>query len=104
MTAYKVSLLDELIARLAIQVPSVILANLVLGENVVPELLQRDCTPAALADLLAPLLADSPERKRQLEAFARLDTIMQVGAAAPSMRAAEITLSYAAKARRSGTS
>jgi ABC-type phosphate transport system permease subunit len=95
VAAYKVSLLDEIIARAAIQVPSVILANLVLGENVVPELLQRACTPAALTDMLAPLIADGPERRRQIEAFARLDSIMEVGAAAPSARAAEITLSYA---------
>jgi lipid-A-disaccharide synthase len=95
VAAYKVSLLDEIIARAAIQVPSVILANLVLGENVVPELLQRACTPAALVDALVPLIAEGPERLRQIEAFARLDSIMEVGAAAPSARAAEITLSYA---------
>lgn len=100
VAAYKVSLLDELIARLAIQVPSVILANLVIGQNVVPELLQRDCTPAALADALAPLLADTPERRRQVEAFARLDSIMEVGAASPSARAAEITLSHADRSQR----
>lgn len=97
VAAYKVSLLDEIIARAAIHVPTVILANLVLGENVVPELLQRACTPAALADTLAPLIADGPERRRQIEAFARLDMIMEVGAASPSARAADITLSYAAK-------
>ena len=68
VAAYKVSLFEELIARMAIKVPSVILANLVLGENVVPELLQRDCTPEKLADALAPLLTDSPERRRQIEA------------------------------------
>jgi lipid-A-disaccharide synthase len=95
VAAYKVSLLDEIIARAAIQVPSVILANLVLGENVVPELLQRACTPAALVDALAPLIVDGPARRSQIEAFARLDSIMEVGAAAPSARAAEITLSYA---------
>ena len=97
VTAYKVSLFDEIVARIAIKVPSVILANLVIGENVVPELLQRDCTPESLADALAPLLADSPERRRQLEAFARLDTIMEIGNASPSGRAAEIVLSYATK-------
>jgi lipid-A-disaccharide synthase len=95
VTAYKVSLLDEMIARAAIEVPSIILANLVLGENVVPELLQRDCTPNALADALAPLLRDGPERRRQVEAFGRLDQIMEIGTAAPSRRAAEIVLSYA---------
>jgi lipid-A-disaccharide synthase len=95
VTAYKVSLLDEIIARAAINVPSIILANLVIGENVVPELLQRECTPERLAAALAPLLTDSPERKRQVEAFARLDSIMEIGKASPSARAAEIVLSYA---------
>lgn len=97
VAAYKVSLFDEIIARIAINVPSVILTNLIIGENVVPELLQRDCTPAALADALAPLLADGVERERQIGAFARLDSIMEIGTASPSRRAAEIVLSYATK-------
>ena len=99
VAAYKVSLFDEAIARLAVNVPSIILANLVLGENVVPELLQRDCTPSALAAAVAPLLHDSRERARQVEAFARFDAIMEIGKAAPSQRAAEIVLGYATKDR-----
>ena len=58
---------------------SVILANLVLGENVVPEFLQRDCTPQRLADALMPLLSDTPERLRQIDAFARLDRHYGIG-------------------------
>ena len=92
VAAYKVSLFDEMIARIAINVPSVILTNLVIGENVVPELLQRECTPSGLADALAPLLTDSAERRHQVEAFARLDSIMEIGSASPSRRAAEIVL------------
>ncbi|MCC6889974.1 MAG: lipid-A-disaccharide synthase [Hyphomicrobiales bacterium] len=101
VAAYKVSLLEEAVARLAINVPSVILANLVLNENVVPELLQRDATPERLAEVLAPLLSESPERSRQLDAFARLDTIMQVGST-PSARAAEIVLRHAYLRREIG--
>ena len=92
VTAYKVSLLEEMIARAFIKVPSVILANLVLGENVVPEFIQRACTPRALANALEPLLGDTPERARQLAAFARLDGLMGIGQAAPSDRAAEVVL------------
>jgi lipid-A-disaccharide synthase len=92
VAAYKVSLMEELVARAAINVPSVILANLVLGENIVPEFLQRDCTPQNLAQALAPLLGETPERRRQTEAFSRLDRIMQIGEAAPSRRAADIVL------------
>ena len=76
--------------------PSVILANLVLGENVVPEFLQRHCTPERLAGALLPLLGDTPERRRQVEAFGRLDAIMDIGKAAPSDRAAAIVLDCAA--------
>jgi lipid-A-disaccharide synthase len=100
-TAYKVSLLEEIVARLAIQVPSAILPNLILEENVVPELLQRRCTPQNLADALVPLLAQSPQRQRQLDAFMRLDALMGLDAAAPggpqapSQRAAELVLGLA---------
>lgn len=95
VAAYKVSRFEEVIARAAIQVPSVILANLVIGENVVPEFLQRDCTAEKLSDALLPLLADGPERRRQTQAFARLDGVMQTGAEPPSRRAAKIVLDYA---------
>ncbi len=93
--AYKVPLLEELVARLLITAPSAILTNLILGENVVPEFLQRDCTPDRLAAALVPLFADTPERRRQIEAFAGLDRVMQIGQAVPSARAAAIVLDCA---------
>ena len=68
------------------------LANLVLGENAVPELVQGDCAPAKLAMTLLPLMSETPERARQLEAFARLDSIMEIGRAVPSDRAASVIL------------
>jgi lipid-A-disaccharide synthase len=90
--AYKVSLFEEMIGRAFIRVKSYILANLVLDENVVPEFLQYQCTPEALAGALLPLMADTPERQRQIAAFARLDAIMAIGTAVPSDRAADVIL------------
>ncbi len=72
-----------------------ILANLVIGENVVPEFMQDDCTPQSLADALVPLLSDTPERRRQLDAFAKLDAIMEIGFAGAAARAADIVLELA---------
>jgi lipid-A-disaccharide synthase len=92
VAAYKVSLTEELAARLLVNVPSVILANLALGENVVPEFLQRACSADRLANALIPLLSDTPERRRQVEAFKRLDAIMEVGKGSPSDRGAEVVL------------
>ncbi len=97
VAAYKVSLAEELVARLMIKVPSIILANLVLGENIVPELTQRAATPQNLAQSLLPLLSDTPERRRQIEAFKRLDSIMEIGAAVPSDRAAIAVLECAGR-------
>ena len=95
VVAYKVPLIEELIARLMINTPSIVLANLVLGENVMPELLQRQVTPQRLVEALAPLLGDTPLRRRQTEAFARLDAVMDIGGPSPSIKAAEIVLDVA---------
>lgn len=92
VAGYKVSLLEEAVGRLMVKVPSIILANLVLGDKAVPELVQRDCTPERLAAALLPLMSDTPERRRQIEAFARLDAIMEIGVAVPSDRAAAVVL------------
>lgn len=92
VTGYKVAGLEAVVARLLIKVPSVILANLILGRNVVPEFLQQDCTPENLAQALAPLIADTPERRLQVEAFAELDEIMALGKGSPSERAAAVVL------------
>ncbi|MFL9824884.1 lipid-A-disaccharide synthase [Rhodoplanes sp. SY1] len=92
VVAYKLSVIEEMIGRLMIKVPSIVLANLVIGDNVMPELIQRAATPDALAAALAPLLGDTPERRRQTEAFARLDAIMEIGTAQPSERAADVVL------------
>jgi lipid-A-disaccharide synthase len=93
VTAYKVSALEAVVGRRIVRrIPSIILANLVLGENIVPELLQQECTPEKLAAGLLPLLVDSPERTRQLAAFSRLDSIMQTGGEPPAARAADVVI------------
>ncbi len=102
VAGYRLSLVEELVAWLVglrARLASVILANLVLGENDIPEFLQRDCTPQRLADALVPLLSDTPQRLRQVEAFSRLDRIMAPGAAVPSAMAAATVLDMARRGR-----
>ncbi len=103
VAAYRVSIIEEIILkliRLRAKLPSVILANLVIGENAIPELLQWDCTAGQLADALVPLLSDTPQRLRQIEAFRRLDAIMAIGTALPSTKAAAFVLDVAQRGRR----
>jgi lipid-A-disaccharide synthase len=100
--AYKVPLVEEVVGRLLITAQSAILTNLILGENVVPEFLQRDCTPERLAGALLPLLADTPERRHQMDAFAHLDGIMDIGRAVPSERAATLVLGFSSAVNHAG--
>jgi lipid-A-disaccharide synthase len=99
VAAYRVGAAEAVILRRAIKVKSVILANLAVGKNVVPEFLQENCTGDALARALRDILTDSPQRRQQVEAFASLDAIMSVGAA-PSVRAADIVLATMRQGRR----
>jgi lipid-A-disaccharide synthase len=89
VVAYRVSRPEELLKHL-ITVPSIVLANLILGENAIPEFIQQDCAPETLAGALLPLLGDTPERARQASALSRLDGLMRTGDETPSARAARI--------------
>jgi lipid-A-disaccharide synthase len=100
VTAYRTAAIEAWILLRAINVKSVILANLVVGENVIPEFLQQDCTPEKLSQALRDVLNDSASRRRQLEAFAGIDKIMSTGNQPPGVRAADIVLATLRKSRR----
>ena len=100
VAAYKVGTIEAWIAQRVIQASSVILANLVIGENVIPEFIQENCTPENLALALRDVLTDSQMRQRQLKAFAKLDSIMATGQRSPSERAADIVLETMRASRR----
>ena len=99
VTAYQVGAIEAFILRRAIRVSSVILANLVIGEDVIPEFLQENCTPENLARALRELLGDSALRRKQTEAFAGIDRIMSTGNQPPGVRAADIVLATMQKSR-----
>ena len=94
VVAYKVSRIEEVVARRLIQVPSIVLPNLILSKNAMPEFVQAECTPARLADALSPLVEVGPVRAAQLDALATIDGLMRLpGDEEPSRAAARIVLS-----------
>jgi lipid-A-disaccharide synthase len=99
VAAYRAGAAEAWILRRAINVSSIILANLVIGENVVPEFLQNDCNPDKLSGALRDVLTDSALRRRQLEAFAGIDGIMATGDQPPSVRAADVVLAALRRSR-----
>ena len=90
VTAYRLGSIEAFIARRVVKLTSVILANLVIGEDVVPEYLLSDCTAAKIAPALRDVLAQTPLRRRQLMAFAQIDAIMATGEVSPSVKAANV--------------
>lgn len=99
VAAYRVGWLEAQIGRRVLQGTTVILANLVVGENVVPEFLQEYCTVPALVGALQDVLAGGPGRARQEAAFARLDSIFAIEGPGPSVRAAKVVLQLARNGR-----
>jgi lipid-A-disaccharide synthase len=71
VVAYRVSPFEEPL-RFLIQSKSVVLPNIVLGENAIPECLQWDASPDILRSHLLALLHDTPERAAQMQALSRL--------------------------------
>jgi lipid-A-disaccharide synthase len=92
VVAYQVERIAAAVLRRLLKVQSVVLANLVLGENAFPELLQENCTPEKLAAALQPLLTDSPERAAQLSALGKIREKMFLPQGTPSAKAAEVVL------------
>lgn len=99
VATYKVANWEAAIARRLIKIPSAILPNIILGENVVPEFIQEAATPENLGAALGRLLVASPEVERQRAAFVRLEALMRAEGALPSEKAAALVLDLAEKAR-----
>ena len=93
---YRVGAIEGQI-RHFINVPSVVLANLIIGENIVPERIQGACNADHLTKDLLPLLSDTEARRRQLKGFDRLDQLMAIDEGNPSVKAAEIVSRYVIK-------
>ena len=92
VVAYRVNPLSAAIARRLIKVKYASLVNLLEGRQVVPELLQQDCTPPRLAASLQPLLADPSAADAQRRAFAHLLQTLRPESGMPSEAAAEEVL------------
>lgn len=74
--------------RFLMSAHSIVLPNLILGKNTIPEFIQQDCTPARLSQCLLSLLDDGPARDAQLAAFRDVRRLTASDGATPSARAA----------------
>lgn len=105
VVAYRLDGAFRMVKRLNRVVPivtarSMVLPNLVVGENAIPEFLDDAATPAALAAATAPLLREGPERARQRAALADLERRMALpDGVSPAGAAARAVLDHLGLAR-----
>lgn len=97
VVSYKVEPLAAPFLRRMITARSIVLPNLVLGENVFPEFIQERCTPELLAGAVGDLLRPGPVREAQRKGLARVPAALAAPGSSASDTAAEIVLRYARK-------
>ena len=94
VVGYKVGWFTAWWVRRVITVDHVSLINIAAGKEVIPELLQEDCSPEKLAAALGPLLEDSNARYAQLAAIDQELQKFGVGGADAADQAARTILQW----------
>jgi lipid-A-disaccharide synthase len=79
--AYRQSPLTWALMRTMLYLPYVGMPNILAGEKLVPELLQDEANPAALAGALLTLLRDTAAQRRQIERFHEFHHLLRQNAA-----------------------
>lgn len=72
LVVYRVAWATYFLGRLLIRVPFLGMVNIVAGERLCPEFIQRQARPQAIAAALAPLLRDGPAREKMLAGLERV--------------------------------
>ena len=99
---YRVSPLTYLLGKPRVKVPYFAMVNLIVGEKIIPELVQNDFTAANVTRHLHEILRDGPARDRMLQGLSEVKQRLRAGeehATGPLLnaadRAAEIIYSIA---------
>ncbi len=77
VVVYRVSPLTYAIARRAVKVPHVAMANLIAGKRAVPELIQGDFTAMNIVQNVAPLLPDGEPRESMKQELLRIRSLLE---------------------------
>ncbi|MGQ9498915.1 MAG: lipid-A-disaccharide synthase [Dissulfurimicrobium sp.] len=90
IVTYKVSPLSYYVGRYLIKVPYASLVNLIAGRMIVPEFLQNDATPEAIADEALAILRDDARREEMIHDLAMVTG--RLGRPGAAERAADLAL------------
>jgi lipid-A-disaccharide synthase len=99
IVVYRLSRLTYGLGRPFVKVDTFAMANLVAGGRVVPELIQDEFTPGAVAELAVGLLGDPARRERMRADLRRVKAAL--GTAGASARAARAVIEVGSRSARS---
>lgn len=90
LVAYRVSPFTAFLARHLLKIEFVNLSNILLSREVVPELLQENCTKEKILYYLGRFLKKDDLYEKQMEGFAKVRQILGVQEQTPSANAADL--------------
>ncbi len=90
VTIYHTSLLSYWIGRLVVNIPYITLVNILLQQSVIPEFIQQDAQPKAIAEAILSILTNEEYRQLFLSQFRHLRSTL--GGAGATETVAEIIL------------
>lgn len=92
IVAYKVSPFSAWLARKFLKIEFVNLSNILLGREIIPELLQERCIPVNIRTYIQQILRKDVLLDKQLSGFVKVREILGFGEQTPSDNAAKIIL------------
>ena len=90
--AYKVAPLTAFLAKRLLNIQFVNLSNILIGREIVPELLQERCTPNNIALYINNFLNQDNLYKIQQQGFSKVQKILGLNQQKPSENAADVIL------------
>src|SRR5262249_1900205 len=89
VVVYRLAPLTWLLGRRLVSLDTFAMPNLIAGRRIVPELIQRDCTPANIVRELTAIIPDGPAREQMLRGLAEVrEKLRDSGSSeAPALRA-----------------
>ncbi len=88
VVVYRVSAATWLLGRRLLRVPHVAMANLIAGQQVVPELIQDRFTPGNIVTELERILPDGPGRDKMIAGLAEVRATLKRGSQRPALERA----------------
>jgi lipid-A-disaccharide synthase len=92
--AYRINSITAWIVKRLIKIPFVCLVNILLKKRSIPEILQANCKPTRLAEVVSYLLEDTTARQKQIDDLSKVDQLLAAEGKTPSVCAADVISTY----------